>query len=551
MNRSLRLSRMPSLHALATAAIFLSLAATESHAQWAWAKPLGISGTTVWSAGAIGADGNFYFGGVSDKLTGNPVRGFVMARYSDTLAAKWNTKILGGTGAYAGETCLGVDSAGNSYLMDKFPATPLILPDSTQVPYTMPSYFVSRYQADGKLSWCKKLSAGIQRFQVLPEGTLCIMATNIGKSYLFGNDTIPGAPAGSENYFIEIKPDGSIGRSVAAYDLSPHTLFYAQWTEPGKVFALGLESPMLGVGLYHRGMFDLAAKTYTEDGTPLKVEASPNTFQWVNNGFPNSPTTVMEPKSKHVFALMTSIGSNPRLNGADTLVQQTNAQVRDGYVVELDEQMKVVRKVHLTNPLQLAVRDSQVVVTAIVRATSGFGFVSPDTTIKITLTSYNQDGYVVYVMDRDFKRKTHGLVEGTYQATLTPNIVLIGADGGVYLSLQAGENVLYQGMPIVNKGRYLGTMVSKLGVAPSSSIAPAGKAGSARMWLNADRGELILDRPGAYSYRLTNLQGERMASGSASGRSVCDVSRMPQGMYFLTLREQGAVSSQVVWKLER
>ena len=530
--------------------MLLGMLASQSQAQWAWAKSIGISGTTVWSAGAIGNNGDFYFGGVSDKLAGTQVRGFVMARYSDTIASKWSTKILGGSAAYAGETCLGVDSAGGSYLMDKFSITALTLPDTTQVTYTGACYFVSRYQPDGKLAWCKKLVVGrVLRFQVMSDGTLGIAANGIAKSYIFGNDTIPGSPTGSESYLIEVKPDGSIGRSFGTSDASAFTMFYFQWTEPGKVFTVGTDVASPGVYNYHRGMFALTAKTFTEDGTPLKMIAAPYGFRWEDNGFPNSPTTVMEPASGHIFALMSGVNDSPILNSTDTLIKQTNTQVKDGYVVELDAQMKVVRKVHLTNPLQLAVRDSQVAVTAIVRATSDFGFVTPDTTIKITLKTQNNDGLVLYVMDRNFKYKKHGLVEGTAQATLAPNAILLDANGGAYLSLQAGRDLNYQGLPSMSRGYVLGTMVSKLGIAPAS-LAHMAKGVEAQIRMEAG-GRLILDRPGSYRYTLSTLKGEQVAAGKGMGRSVCDVSRAPLGMYLLTLKGSAGASSQLVRKLEQ
>src|SRR5438046_5179318 len=93
-------------------------------------------------------------------------------------------------------------------------------------------------------------------------------------------------------------------------------------------------------------------------------------------------------KSGHLFVLMSAIDGNIALNLTDTIYAQTSTQIRDGYVVELDDQMKVVRKIHLTNPVQLAVRDSQVVVTAWARGTADYGFVTPDTTIKITRKQY-------------------------------------------------------------------------------------------------------------------------------------------------------------------
>ena len=242
-----------------------------------------------------------------------------------------------------------------------------------------------------------------------------------------------------------------------------------------------------------------------------------------------------------------AFGPGPRLH--DKVKAENTATVKDGYVVELDAQMKVVRKVHLTNPLQLAIRDSQVAVTAIVRATSDFGFVTPDMTIKITLKDQNNDGFVLYVMDRILHYKKRGLVEGTAQATLAPNAILLDAKGGAYFSLQAGRDLNYQGLPSMSRGYVLGTMVSKLGIAPAS-LAHRAKGLDAQI-RTAAGGRLMLDRPGSYRYTLTTLQGGQIVAGKGAGSSVCDVSRAPLGMYLLTLRGREGTSSQVVWKLER
>ncbi|GEM_PF-4959773 len=545
-----RFPMMPLLKSiLVSAAMFLGVLASESKAQWAWAKSVGISGTTVWGASVIGDDGSFYFGGVSDKLAGNPVRGYVMAKYGDTVAAKWNTKLLGGIAAYAGETCVGVDTAGNSYMIDKFRDTPLILPDTTKISYTAPCYFVSKYLPTGTLAWCKRLVVSrFSRFQVMSDGTVGLQAIGVGKFLLFGTDSIVTVP---NNYFIEIKPDGAIGRMVQESDVTPNAFVFAQWTGPGKLFAVTTEG-FAGnpISKYHRGSANLDAKTFTDDGTPLTVDSPPNTFRWENTGFANSPTTSYESKSGHLFVLMSAINGDPKLNAKDTIMRQTNTQVRDGYVVELDDQMKVVRKVHLTNPLQLAVRDSQVVVTAWVRATSDFGFVSPDTTIKITLKNANNDGLVTYVMDRNLKYKTHGLVEGRNQAVPTPNTTMIGPDGGVFLSLAATSDLTFQGLPILNRGTAEGVVIAKLGIAPPASIAPGAKSLRSRIQLNPMGNTLTIDQPGAFRYRLTNLLGAPVASGSGNGYAVCDVSRLPQGMYSLTLAGNGTASHHLIRKID-
>ena len=150
MNQAHRTNPVSAGKAILITAFLIGAWASEAKAQWEWAKSVGVSGTTYWGAAALGKDGDFYVGGMSDKLPGAQVRGFVMARYSDSVAAKWNTKLLGGTGANIGLTTLGVDSAGGSYMVDKWGTTPLTLPDSTQITHIQPTYFVSRYLPDGK-----------------------------------------------------------------------------------------------------------------------------------------------------------------------------------------------------------------------------------------------------------------------------------------------------------------------------------------------------------------------------------------------------------------
>ena len=534
---------------LAAAMVFLTgILVSGAQAQFSWAKDVGISGTTTWTAAVMDGKGGLYFGGMSEKLTGTPNRGYVMAKVDDTAKALWNTKLLGSIATFAGLTCVGVDSAGNSYMLDKFSTTPLKLPDSTEISYFLPCYFVAKFAPNGKMAWCKRLViGGVERFQAMSDGTVGILASNTA-SIIFGNDTLPSKSSGAGQVFIEIKTDGTMGRYLPASDITEAAITFSQWSEPGKVFAVTAEPKALSTTLYHRGTLDLGAKSFKEDGTPLSVESPPNTFLWVNNGFPNSPTTVLEPKSGHLFVIMSAINGDSKLNGADTIMRQTSTEVRDGYVVELDDQMKVVHKIHLTNPLQVAARDSQIVVTALVRATNGFGFVSPDTTIKITLTRNNQDGYVLYVMDRNFKFKKHGLVEGTLQTTLTPNLTLIAADGGIYHSMQAGGDLTLQGMPIVNRGRYVGTVLMKMPNGLSSGISAPAKSPAGRIRLSPFGNELTIDRPGAFRYLLTNTLGARMTTGEGSGHAVIKMSAIPEGAYFLTLRGNGASQSLLIRK---
>ena len=218
----------------------------------------------------------------------------------------------------------------------------------------------------------------------------------------------------------------------------------------------------------------------------------------------------------------------------------------EGYVVELDENMKVVRKILFTNPLQLAVHDSIVVVTAIVRATNGFGFQSPDTTIKITKTSNNQDGYVVYVMDREFHYKRHGLVEGQIQKLFNPYATLISKSGEVFISLSADGDLYFQGMPPFTA--HSGTVLAKLN---GPAIAAVGQHSdyTSGIFPNPASNTITIAQPGDFTFYLTNVLGNKIGSGSATDRTAYDISELSSGTYFVVIETAGSREIRAIKKM--
>ncbi|MEP7233942.1 MAG: T9SS type A sorting domain-containing protein [Ignavibacteriota bacterium] len=526
---------------LAAITVLLFLNPSHSNAQWDWEKGVGISGSTDWSAVSQGSDGKFYFSGVSDKLAGSPSKGFVMGRYNDTLKALTTTKLLGGSTIYR-ETANGVDALGNSYMMDRVTGgQKLKNPDGSEFSYFLNYYFVAKYLPDGSMAWSKKITVnGYSKFQVMPDGTVGILATTLTNYFYFGDDSIPAA--GST--FIEITPDGKVGRAVGAGDAVPSAAF-VEWKSPGKVFVVNVSGSTSGPWLYQRGTYDLDAAVFTAEGTPLSVTGSPNTFFWYNNGFPNSPTTVLEPVSGHLFALMNSTGGNSYLNLTDTIYAKVNTQTNDGYLVELDDQMKVVRKIHLTNPQQIAVRDGQVAVTAIVRATGGFGFQTPEMTIKITKTNNNQDGYVVYVMDRQFHYLRHGLVESELQRAFGPNATLIDAAGNIYVSFFQAGGLFFQGQPTTIFSS--GTLLAKLGGTPAA-VREESPLAQISLYPNPTHNEIAIELPGSFGYQIFDLLGNSLRSGSASERAVCNLSLAAEGTYFVVIDSKGQRISRIIKK---
>jgi hypothetical protein len=370
---------------------------SRSEAQWAWAKSVGISGFTDFQAMSVSEDGSIYVSGFSDKLAGTPPRAFTTAKYSDSGTPSWSTALLTPTPS-PGVPAVATDAEGNVYTLETVGGVSndyVQLPDKSKQEYFLNFCVVSKYFANGALAWCKRLTfKDYSYFGVLPNGTVCIHADNILlKSFIFGEDTIKGQGVGA---FIEIGTDGNLIRAQNDQDLTPERpgITFMQWKEPGKIFIVG--SLSIYARIYRRGIIDLDAKTVTYEGDSLIVSGSSSAiFFWNNTGVPTYTTTVLDPKTNHLFAIMSSGVYDSYLNDKDTLYHITNNQTMEGYVVELDENMRVVRKIQVTSPQILAVRDSQIVVIGIARAAGDYGFNTPDTTIKITRKSYNQDGFVV------------------------------------------------------------------------------------------------------------------------------------------------------------
>ena len=65
--------------------------------------------------------------------------------------------------------------------------------------------------------------------------------------------------------------------------------------------------------------------------------------------------------------------------------------------------------------------------------------------------------------------------------------------------------------------------------------------------LDVVRGGLAIDRSGFFRYKITSLKGERVTSGEGVGHTVRDMSRIPEGTYFLIIQgqEQGRGETSV------
>lgn len=521
--------------------LFVSICVITSHAQWAWVKAVGVSGSTNWTAVSTDERGNIYISGFSDKLGSLPSRALVTAKYNDTGAAQWNTKMLTNSLA-SGEEANGVDAAGNSYMMGKVTGGQILKrPDGTEFSYFLNYYFVAKYNADGSMAWSKPFTVpGYSRFQVMADGTIGIRASNVKDSYIFGEDTITATFQFSD-YYIEITTDGRIGRSVRQANISGLTPNFVQWKEPGKLFIINASANQ-----YQRGNLDLDANTFTPDGIPMTVRTGlGGTFSWNNNGFPNSPTTVYDPSSGHVFALMSSLIADSYLNDSDTIRFQTNNQAKEGYVVELDENMRIVRKIQMTNLLHLAVRDSLVVVSAIVRGTNDFGFITPDTTIT-TVSLEPQDGYVLYVMDRDFRYVRHGLVESQIQKTVMPRSTFIGPGGQVYALLYANGDLYFQGMPPFQF--HSGTVLAKLDGPPQLAVTEEQTDIKLAVYPNPASREFIIEMPGEFHYVITDLLGNRLESGNGTDKTLCNLSHAAAGQYFIMIETKESKIVRMVKK---
>ncbi|MEI8135572.1 MAG: T9SS type A sorting domain-containing protein [bacterium] len=517
------------------------LVASNSFGQWSWSKVVGVSGSTDWGAVTMDDQGNFLFAGTSDKLAGSPSHGFVMAKYSDTLKALWNTKLLGGSAVSGGLTSVGVDAGGNSYMIDKSDYA-LTAPDATKLTYFLPFYFISKFLPNGSMAWSKILVMGeYKRFQVMPDGTICIYATGLGNSSVLGSDSIKVYG----NVFLEINTDGTLSRAVSADQLGLTPLYW-QWQEKGKVFVIDFTGPTYGPWYYHKTTVDLSTKAVVHSDS-LKVTGKPNTFAWNTGGVDANLLTTVEPTSGHIYAIMGATTSDIVLNDKDTLHKMVNTQTGDGYVVELDETMKVVHMIHVTNPVQLVVRGAQVVLTAIVRGTADFGFVSPDTTIRITRKSYLQDGTVVYVMDRSLHYQRHGLVEAEYQKPCVPNLTFIAPSGDIYLSLNTSGTLFFQGMAVAPGGS--GTVLAKLG-GPTNAVHNNSLIGATySVFPNPASSTLSVQIDGdctISNYEILDVLGKVQERGIVSGNHFSiDVRDLSEGTYFLRITDKSIGDSRI------
>ncbi|HET9135356.1 MAG TPA: T9SS type A sorting domain-containing protein [Candidatus Kapabacteria bacterium] len=509
-----------------------------SDAQWAWVRSVGISGFNDWQAMSVSEDGSIYVSGFSDKLGGTPPRAFVTAKYSDSGISSWSTALLTPTPS-PGVPAVASDAQGNVYTLETVGGVSndyVQLPDKSKQEYFLDFCVVSKYFSNGTLAWCKRLTfKDYSYFGVLPNGTVCIHADNILlKSFIFGEDTIKGQGVSA---FIEIGTDGNLIRAQNDQDLTPQRpgITFMQWKEPGKIFIVG--SLSIYAHIYRRGIIDLDAKTITYEGDSLVVGGPASAiFFWNNSGIPTYTTTVLDPLTNHLFAIMSSASYDSYLNDKDTLFHITNNQTMEGYVVELDENMRVVRKIQVTSPQILAVRDSQIVVVGMARAAGDYGFNTPDTTIKITRKSYNQDGFVVYEMDRNFKYRRHGLVEHGYQNFMELNATAIRADGSVVTSFSTSGDVYFEGMAPFHTFGSTGTTIAALG--PTHPVAAVGTEAvkeTASIYPNPASNAITIIQPGAFTFHLTDIVGKTISSRSATDKITYDLPQVSSGSYFIVI----------------
>jgi hypothetical protein len=507
-------------------------------AQWAWAKKISISTESHWRGFAMDSSGNFYFSGISDKMAQPNPRAFVVVKYNSDTTAGWDGRLYG-PATITDHSDVGVDAAGNVYAIGTFKGT-VTRPDSTKLVSVGDGCLVVKYDSKGKHQWSKVLAlADYTSFKVHSNGTLGVHVPNfMAANNVAWGDTTFNLPAGDG--YLEIGAEGNLLTVTGLTALSPSPIRWLESPAPGKLRVVnGLKGLYPGEANYLKvAEIDLASKAITSKPDSAKITST-------ISGNPDLEQFQYEEKTGHLFLMAYTRTGSMKVNDKDSLTPWLNNLSHVYHLLEFNEKMELVNRFMHTNPVLYAVRDSQIVVQAVVHRNAGF--FSDHGTIAAKGPA---DGHMTYVMDRNLKFRKRGMVEAPSSGStdITPVGVVIDAQGGIFLGMKAGYTVNYQrandvltfAAPLATSAAIF--VVSKMGDSAAVGIADRGRAfaaRSARMHVDPFASLVRIERKGRFSYDLTDLSGKSLIKGKGIDAVECDVSRFASGSYLVRIDAGG------------
>jgi hypothetical protein len=525
-----------------TSAISLSTPLLAQTQEWQWAKQLRISQKTDWDASTVDDQGNFYFVGTSEKFTGNtPARAIVISKWSSDTTLLWSKNLVGGKTTT--DSYVQVDASGNVYFAALFSGVLTRTDGSTmEHPLALQAYVIGKFDKDGNELWTKKLTlADIFSFDILSNGSIGLFGYNDNgsKEFSFGDSTVSSFTFA--NHFLEISPDGGVRQSVTGHQLfsgAAGSFFHTHWSEPGKIRAMFSGGGFSSVPIIYAEI-DLAAPTITGLDTLLLTASNGGT---AGIAFGQS---IYDPSSGHIFAIVKAGENGSVLNERDTLLPPVNNVNKEGYIIELDEQMNLLHKLRVTNPELLAMRDTQIVLTALLH--TNFGFVSDEISIPWQQPTM---GHVVYVMNPDFKHTRHATMRPKTTGS-TPENVMIDANGGVYLHIESNYDMYFDQRvffaPLSSDASII--VLGKVGGSPVSSVRPNDVQTTSLAYPNPASGFIHFTAAPNSTYEFVDMLGRRVIAGvanSADASSTIDVSMLPVGTYILRVSNDGESDLQMI-----
>lgn len=512
-----------------------------SLAQWASGKALSISTESHWHAFAMDSSGNQYVAGISDRMPQPNPRAFVVVKYGKDTAKAWDGRFYGPT-TISNHVELGVDADGDVYAIYVFKGT-LTRPDSTQITSVAEACLIVKFDSKGKHLWSKRLGVGeFTSFKVHGDGTLGVHIPNFtAANGVTWGDTTFNLPAGDG--FLEISGDGALLSVTGINALSASAGAPFRWVDspaPGKLrVALGEASTFANTPNFLKlADIDLATKAVTAKPDSAK-------FTRTLSGGITLEQFFYEEKTGHLFLLTNAREGTVKVNDKDSLAPWINNLSKVYHLLEFNGKMELINRFMHTNPRMYAVRDSQIVIQALVHRNAGF--LSDHGTIAAKGPT---DGQITYVIDRSLKYKRKALVEcpASGNSNVSPADLHIDAQGEIFLGLEAGYTLNYpRARDVLTFPAPLATsaaifVVSRMGDSTVVGIREnrrGFRSPQARLRYGPAGSSVRIERMGAFRYELTDLSGKALRRGDGIGSAVCDLSRVAPGSYLVRIEAGG------------